>query len=590
MTEPTAEKSWHDSGDLTLLEEAVEQVRSGSPDRVLATLAPGLFAEELASLAAHCVLAHAAVLVFPPTQAALVRALRERGATPGEALPSVVVRDRLAARYGTRPGDLSVSIVRAAVETDEGGRGEIEVFVLPAARGGEFDHLAARERDERNESHLALAITSSDDVVLAGLLATLTGRGGMRVDGGGHNPYEDVTVFYLSAGTKVAPADGTRTPSYGRLELQARGHRPRLLAAHLAKAPEEPAKKVLRVITGAWRTQAVATAAELALFDHVRVPEEGPATGVEELAERTGTDRDSLARLLRYLAELELVATDAGGYRLTGAGALLRTGAEHSMRPLALLYGGPFYESFGELSHSVRTGGDAFARRFGAHHFAYFAGHPVWNGLFDRAMAATAPMFAPVAEALDRAGTDLVVDVAGGNGELLALVLGKVPGLRGVLLERAHAVEAARSRLEAEGCADRCAFVVGDFTREVPGGGDAYLLSRVLHDWDDERCLAILRRCADAMPDHAELFVLERLLPEEGETSLAVSWDVHMLCNVGGRERTLDQYRSLLARTGFTLSEVRALPLDGSLLRARLGARNPGAGPVSATATGRGEQ
>jgi hypothetical protein len=96
-----------------------------------------------------------------------------------------------------------------------------------------------------------------------------------------------------------------------------------------------------------------------------------------------------------------------------------------------------------------------------------------------------------------------------------------------------------------------------------------YVLSRVLHDWDDARCLDILRRCADAMPAESELLVIERLLPVNGGESLAVAWNLHMLCNVGGRERTLDHYRGLLAEAGFDLVDTVPLPLDGSLLRAR---------------------
>jgi hypothetical protein len=139
-----------------------------------------------------------------------------------------------------------------------------------------------------------------------------------------------------------------------------------------------------------------------------------------------------------------------------------------------------------------------------------------------------------------------------------------------VLLERAHVIDAARSTLAD--CLDRCSLAVGDFTSGVPQGGDVYLLSRVLHDWDDEQCRAILKQCAAAMSEGAELLVVERLLPSD----LAVAWDVHMLCNVGGRERTLDHFRSLLAEAGFTLTEQHDLPLDVALLRATFGS-GPGA-------------
>ncbi|GAA1593140.1 methyltransferase [Streptomyces globosus] len=579
--------------DLAALGSAAELVRtSGTVSRMLRTLAPALGEAERESLAAWCVPAHAAVLVFPTAPGGLAEALAGLGlAVSGPPTPSTVVRDRLRARYGIRPEALEVSIVRAAVPTEDGGLGEIEVFSLPVpqaagpgpvpvaggrAAGGSgaetgaetgacLHHLVRRERAERNEAHVAFRVTDADEVVFAGLRFLLVERAGMRPDGGGYNPHEDVTVLYFRS---AAPAD---TP-YARLELLMPGHRTSALAAHRLVERDEPGRTLLELMTGAWRTQAIAVAAELGVFDALSPDGGGPAP-VADLAARVGADPDGLDRLLRYLATLGLLAGPYGPgadtYAPTGLGELLRTDAPHSMRPLALMYGGPFYESFGQLLYAVRTGGDAFAHHFGAHHFPYFAEHPPWDTAFDRSMQASSLMFGPIPAVVDRPGVDVVVDVAGGNGELMKQILTAAPRLRGVLLEREHVVAAARGRLGEAGVADRCTFRVGDFTEAVPGGGDVYVLSRVLHDWDDRGCADILRRCAEAMPEEAELLVVERLLPPDGGNSLAVAWNVHMLCNVGGRERTLEHYRRLLAEAGFDLVETAPLPLDGSLLRAR---------------------
>jgi hypothetical protein len=160
------------------------------------------------------------------------------------------------------------------------------------------------------------------------------------------------------------------------------------------------------------------------------------------------------------------------------------------------------------------------------------------------------------------------VDVAGGNGALLARLLPRAPHLRGVLLERPHAIDAARGNLARAGCLDRCDLTAGDFTRAVPSGGDVYILSRILHDWSDEQCRQILARCAEAMAPCAELLVVERLLPEDDTPSLAVAWDLHMMCNVGGRERTAGHYGRLLEEAGFRLESCHPLPLDAAVLRA----------------------
>ncbi|MBV9314708.1 MAG: hypothetical protein JO100_13490 [Pseudonocardia sp.] len=159
-------------------------------------------------------------------------------------------------------------------------------------------------------------------------------------------------------------------------------------------------------------------------------------------------------------------------------------------------------------------------------------------------MAAGASIFGRLAELADFSAATVIVDVAGGNGELLSRILAASPHLHGVPLERPHVIHAARKLLSQAGVMDRCELITGDFTEGIPGGGDVYPLSRVLHDWDDERCAAILRQCAEAMPEHAELLIVERLPPEDDSPALALAWDVHMLCNVGGRERTAAHYGS----------------------------------------------
>jgi ubiquinone/menaquinone biosynthesis C-methylase UbiE len=286
------------------------------------------------------------------------------------------------------------------------------------------------------------------------------------------------------------------------------------------------------------------------------------------LASATATDPDSLGRLVRYLAGLGIVKRSHTSIRLTELGELLRTDASPSLHALALLYGGPFYESFGELAHSVRTGRAASDHVFGKHHFEYFAERPQLAGLFDRAMASSASIFGRIADIVDLSAASVVVDVAGGSGELLAQILPAAPHLRGVLLERSHALKAARSKLHAVGCADRCQLITGDFTTAVPPDGDVYILSRVLHDWDDEQCRLILKRCAEAMSPKAQLLILERLLPQDDSPSLAAAWDVHMLCNVGGRERTAGHYGHLLRESGFRLTGQHRLPLEFVVLQA----------------------
>jgi SAM-dependent methyltransferase len=150
-----------------------------------------------------------------------------------------------------------------------------------------------------------------------------------------------------------------------------------------------------------------------------------------------------------------------------------------------------------------------------------------------------------------------LVDVGGGHGVLLTEILRAVPRLQAVLLERPPVVERARERLEATGLAERCEFVAGDFFATVPLGGDAYVLSRVIHDWDDEAAVRILSNCRRAVGQGGTLLLVEAVLPERArEQPAAIRMDLHMLALLHGQERTAAEYERLLGAAGFRLGRV----------------------------------
>ncbi|MFI8930405.1 methyltransferase [Streptomyces sp. NPDC053474] len=550
------------SDDTSRLRATVDFVTQQDSESLLPLLLPGLDGPELRALVERCRFAHAALLVFPVHALALEATLAECGLiAPAPPQPSVVVRERLALRHRRMADDLDVRILRPVVVGRDGQRRTVEVFALTVPPGSDLEEVAALELARHDEAHVAFEVRAPDPLVLRGLRASFAFHGALP-DGGGYNPHENGTVFYFAAPT-------ASRAGYRRIELYAPGDHRRQLAAHLAEFQRrQPPEELLRLLTGAWTTQALTTAAQLRVPDAMETDRPVDAGA---LASKVAADPDSLTALLRYLATLGVVAEEApGSFRLTALGALLRTEGTGSMRPLALLYGGPFYQSFAALAHTVRTGQVAFEHLFGAHHFDHFAADPHLAELFDQSMAANWRMFEPLpthpvltaAARKPRGAT--VVDIAGGNGELLSRVLAAHPELDAVLLERPHVVAAARRRLGAT----RCAYVAGDFA-DVPAGADVYLLCRVLHDWDDERCRDILRHCARAMPADADLLIVERLLPTDNSPSLATAWDLHMRCNVGGRERTADHYGRLLADAGLTLAGHRPLPLDGHVLHAR---------------------
>ncbi|MDI2125435.1 methyltransferase [Yinghuangia seranimata] len=560
----TTLRTTHALDDTARLSAAVDVVRHQDTTTLLSLLLPGLDGLELRALVDRCRFAHAGLLVFPPDLAALRAELAAHGlAAHAEPQPSVVVRERLAVRHRRDVADLDVGILRPAVHGPDGEQRAVELFVLAVPPGSELAEIAAYERDRNHEAHLAFEVERPDPLVLRGL-ASIFARHGATADGGGYNPHEDGTVFYFAA-----PSDATA--GYRRLELYARGDHRQVLAEHLGDdRVAQPAEALLRLMTGAWTTQALATCAQLRLPEAM---DTGAGVAVEALARAVDAEPESLATLLRYLVMLGVAVEEGDGFRLTGLGTLLRADEPGSMRPLALMYGGPFYQSFALLAHAVRTGRTGFEQLYGENHFDYFARHAELADRFDRSMAASARMFEPlpahpVFASAGASGPRTVVDIAGGTGELLRLLLAAHPGLRGVLLERPHVVEAARRALGASDVGGRCTFRTGDFA-DVPAHGDVYVLSRVLHDWDDDRCVEILRHCARAMPAHADLLIVERLLPTDGSPSLATAWDLHMMCNVGGRERRADHYARLLDAAGLRLVGCAPLPLGASVLHAR---------------------
>jgi len=544
--------------DEARLDRAVEFLRTTDTAAVVEELVPELSRDDLAAMVATCELHHAALLVFPETLADVHDALAERGLDAiGEPKPSVVVRERLSHRHRRPLTELDVGIMRIPVAAPGRRDRAIELFVLPVPQDSPLEEVAAGEREHDDEAHVALAVGRPDGMAISALRSIFSDHGWMQPDGGGYNRREGNTVLYFR--DPVARSHFLR-----RVELLVPGNYPAIIQAH-RRHSVPAATRLLTLMTGAWTTQAIAVAAELSIADLLAA---NPDATVGQLAELTGTSEDGLGRLLRYLTSIGVLSESAGTFELTEMGRLLRTDGDPPLRPLARLYGGPFYEAFGHFGHSVRTGREAFDHLFGEHHFEYFAKRPELSELFDSAMAASASTFDGLAGVIDFSGVDTVVDVAGGTGELLRRVMHVAPRAKGVLFERPHVLEEARAAFADAGMADRCTFVSGDFTAGVPAGGDVYILSRVLHDWDDDTCAAILAEIAAAMREDGSLLIVERLLPEDRSPSLAFAWDIHMLCNVGGRERTNTHFGEMLARAGFELTARHALPLDVFLLTA----------------------
>jgi hypothetical protein len=261
-----------------------------------------------------------------------------------------------------------------------------------------------------------------------------------------------------------------------------------------------------------------------------------------------------MARYVRALAALGICTTEPDGViRLTERGELLRFDQSGSMWATAMMLASPQNrDAWAHFDDALRTGESQFERVHGMSLWDFHRAHPESAAIFDRAMAGVATMRSEVLPAAcDFTGVNTLVDIGGGNGQSLAQILPRFPGMRGILFDQPHVVPAAGPVLEAAGIADRCIVVGGDFFSRVPSGGDAYLLGNILHDWQDAEATAILRTCHVAMRPGARIWILEGVPKPGDEPDLSKLLDLHMMVMFGARERTEAELGALLAAVGF---------------------------------------
>ena len=311
-----------------------------------------------------------------------------------------------------------------------------------------------------------------------------------------------------------------------------------------------------QLIAGYKTTFLVQAAAELNLADLLA---EG-TQDVGRLAALTGAKPDALRRLLFALAQLGLLSRQPGDrFTLTPLGRCLRTGHPAGLNVFARYQAHDIIQRpWANLTHTVRSGETAFDAVFGAKPFAYFAEHRDEAALFTAGMAArTSEHLDEIVASHDWRAYGTIVDIGGADGMLLSAILKTAPSARGIVFDQPRVGPAANERITAERLESRCRFIGGDFFTAVPPGGDAYLLKFILHDWDDEQVVAILRTVRKAMSDRSRLLVIEPLMPEGDEPALETAMtDIAMLVFSGGRERTASEFAALYGRAGFRLAQV----------------------------------
>jgi hypothetical protein len=278
------------------------------------------------------------------------------------------------------------------------------------------------------------------------------------------------------------------------------------------------------------------------------------------LAAATSSHADSLYRVMRALASVGVFAeTEGRRFTLTPLAECLRSDVPNSMKEFARFVAMPgAARSWDQLLHCVKSGESGLRKAFGLPNpFEYFKTHPEEAKIFDGAMTDNSRQSAPaVAHAYDFGKFREVVDVAGGRGLLLATILQRYPNVSGILFDLPAVVEGARAAMGSYGLDGRLRVLGGDFFQAVPEGADAYILKHIIHDWDDEKSIAILRNVRNAIDPSGRLLIVEPIIAPGNEPSFGKLLDLEMMVIPGGRERTREEYGKLFGAAGFRLSEI----------------------------------
>jgi O-methyltransferase/methyltransferase family protein len=316
-----------------------------------------------------------------------------------------------------------------------------------------------------------------------------------------------------------------------------------------------PLAALLKLVNGAWFTQALYVAAKLRFADLLA----GGPMSVEELASQAGTHPRSTARLLRALAMFGVFHEDASSrFGLSPMAEHLRSDHSHSLHHWAVLQGEPWHwQAWGALLENVKTGVTAFDSSSGRSLFDFLEHEPTAGDCFAAAMSELSSLStSSIVKSYDFSSFRRVVDIGGGEGVLLQHLLEAYPTMQGVLFDREAVLAKARERLSGTPLAQRMEYQSGSFFDSVPKGGDAYLLKHILHDWNDETAGKLLRACLEQLGPYTRLLIVEYLLPSGNAFCHGKMLDLEMLVMCGGQERTQEEMKTLLAENGLSLERV----------------------------------
>ena len=318
-----------------------------------------------------------------------------------------------------------------------------------------------------------------------------------------------------------------------------------------------PVMALNQMITATWTVQSIYLAASLGIADLLK---DGPKS-VNELAHATDSQAPYLYRVLRALASVGVfIEISPHQFALTEMAQYLRSDIPGSLRYISMMSSDQWHwNSLGDILHVVKTGQPAMQHLYQVDNtFEYLSQNPTSGAIFNNAMTGwSKTAHIAVVDAYDFSGVNKIVDVAGGHGTLIAAILAANPKMEGVLFDVPHVVADARNLLDREGVIDRCKIVGGDFFEAVPFGGNAYIMSHIVHDWGDEDCIKFLRNIRQSIAENGRLLVVEMVIPSGNTPHFGKLMDICMMTMYSaGRERTEAEYRQLFQAAGFRLTQI----------------------------------
>jgi hypothetical protein len=322
-----------------------------------------------------------------------------------------------------------------------------------------------------------------------------------------------------------------------------------------AQGPQ-PAEQLMQFASGYMVSAALYTATQLGIPDLLK----GGAKSTKDLAASCNAQEDALYRLLRALSSIGVFnEVAARTFALTPISELMRSDRDDSVRDMILWLTDKFhYDTYPEMLHAVKTGETVVEKVYGESCFGYLEKNKEVGEVFNRAMTMFSKMLGPAAlEAYDFSYLNgkTLVDIGGGHGYLLTSILKKHPEIRGVIFDLEHVHVGAKERISEAGLTNRCETAGGDFFSAVPAA-DAYIMKHIIHDWNDEKALAILKNCAAAGRGATKVILVEAVLKPGNEPHFGKWLDLEMLLLPGGKERTQEDFARLFDRAGFVLTRV----------------------------------